>query len=110
VDDINIRRLGRTSHITRLGDERILKKALNVKFHKTRPVRKPRTRWEDVVRRDTAQILGIGGWRRQAEDREEWRRLLRGGHGPKGAVEPYREGNGKILRNELTPQFQPLRY
>jgi len=33
-----------------------------------------------------------------------------GGHGPKGAVVPYREGNGKILRNELTPQFQPFRY
>jgi len=42
-----------------------------------RPVGKPRTRWEDVVRRDTSQILGIRGWRRRAEDREEWRRLLR---------------------------------
>jgi len=37
---------------------------------------KPRTRWQDVIQRDTSQILGVRGWRRRAEDREEWRRLL----------------------------------
>jgi len=77
VDDINIRRLGWAGHITRTGDERILKKALNGKFHNTWLVGKPRTRWEGVVWRDTSQFLGIRGWRRRAEDREEWRRLLR---------------------------------
>jgi hypothetical protein len=40
-------------------------------------VGKPRTRWKEVVRTDTSQILGIRGWRRRAEDKEEWRRLLR---------------------------------
>ena len=77
MDDINIRRLGWAGHITRMGDEKTLKKALNGKFYNTRPVGKPRTRWEDVVRRDTSQILGIRRWRRRAEDREEWRGLLR---------------------------------
>jgi hypothetical protein len=38
---------------------------------------KPRTRWEDVVWRDTLLIVGIRGWRRRAEDREEWKLLLR---------------------------------
>jgi len=46
-------------------------------FINRRPVGKPRTRWKNIVRRDTAQILGIEGWRRQASDTEEWRRLLR---------------------------------
>jgi hypothetical protein len=40
-------------------DERLAEKVLNGKFHNTGPVGKPRTRWENVVRRDTSQILGI---------------------------------------------------
>ena len=47
-------------------DKRIASEILNGKFHNARPVGKPRTRWEDVVRRDTPQILGIPGWRRRA--------------------------------------------
>jgi hypothetical protein len=42
-------------------DERIPEKVLNGKFHDTRPVGKPRTRWKDFVRRDTAQIVRITG-------------------------------------------------
>ena len=34
-----------------------------------------RRRW--IGQRDTAQILGIQGWRRQSSDTDEWRRLLR---------------------------------
>jgi len=47
-------------------------------------VGKPRTRWKYVVRRDTSEIIGIRGWRRRAEDRKEWRRLLRKGRVQKG--------------------------
>jgi hypothetical protein len=64
-------------HILRMEDEIIPKKILYGKFHKRRPVGKPRTRWKDVVRRDTSEILGIRGWGRRAEDGEECRRLLR---------------------------------
>jgi hypothetical protein len=45
---------------------------------------KPRARWENVVRRDPSQILGIRGWRRRTEDKEEWRRLLREAMAQKG--------------------------
>jgi hypothetical protein len=34
-------------------------------------------RWEDAVQRDSLQILGTWGWRRRAENRDEWRHLLR---------------------------------
>jgi hypothetical protein len=43
----------------------------------TRPVRRPRTRWADVVQWDALQLLGIRGWRRRAANRDEWRRLMR---------------------------------
>jgi hypothetical protein len=77
VDYIKIIRLGWVGHIIRMEDERIPKKVRNGKFHNTIPVGKPRTRKESIVRSDTSQILGICRCRRQAEDREEWRSLLR---------------------------------
>ena len=38
---------------------------------------KPRTRWADVFQRDALQLLEIEGWRSRAENRDEWRRLMR---------------------------------
>jgi len=58
LDDIKIRRVGWEGQVERMKDERILKKkVLNGIFHNTRTVGKPRTRWQDVVRRDTSQML-----------------------------------------------------
>ena len=64
------------------------KKVLNGKFRNRRPVGKPRTRWEDVVREDTSQVSEIRRWRRRAEGREEWRCFLRGTRAQQGAVTP----------------------
>jgi len=47
-------------------------------------VGRPRTRWADVVQRDTLQLLGIRGWRRRAANRDEWRRLMREAKARKG--------------------------
>jgi len=57
--------------------DHIPKTVLNRNFHTTRPVGRPRTRWVDVVQRDALQLLGIKGWRRRAENRDEWSRLMR---------------------------------
>jgi len=63
-------------------EERIKKKKfLNGNFYTTRPVGRPRTRWADVVQRDTLELLGI---RRRAENRNEWRRLMREAKAQKG--------------------------
>jgi hypothetical protein len=49
-------------------DERFPKKVLNGKLHCTIPVGKARTKWKDIVLRETLKILGIRGWRRRAEN------------------------------------------
>ena len=71
MEDINIRRLGWAGRIVRTEEERIPKKVLNGNFYTTRPVGIPRTRWADVVQRDALQLLGIRGWRRRAENRDD---------------------------------------
>jgi hypothetical protein len=58
-------------------DERIVKGVLNRKFRNTRLVGKLITRWKDVVRRDTSQILEKKRMEETSRNREEWRRLLR---------------------------------
>jgi hypothetical protein len=73
VEDIKIRRLGWAGHIIRMEEERIPKRVLNGNFHTTGPVERPRTRWVDVVQRDTLKLLGIRGWRGKAANRDEWR-------------------------------------
>jgi hypothetical protein len=84
VEDIKIKRLEWAGHIIRMEEERIPKKILNGKFHTTRPVGRPRTRWADVIQRDALQLLGIREWRRTAENRDEWRRLMRDAKARKG--------------------------
>jgi hypothetical protein len=84
VEDIKIRRLGWAGHIIKMEEERIPKKVLNGNFRTTRPVGKPRARWADVVQRDALRLLGIRGWRRRAENRDEWRRLMREAKSRKG--------------------------
>jgi hypothetical protein len=77
VEGIRIRILVWAGHIIRMEEGRIPKKVLNGKYHNTRPVGKPRIRWEDAVQKDALQILGTRGWRRRAENRENWRQLFR---------------------------------
>jgi hypothetical protein len=60
------------------------KKVLNGKFHNTRPMERPRIRWEDAVQKDALQISGTRGWGRRVENREEWRQLLREAKARKG--------------------------
>ena len=70
-------------HIIIMEDERLAGKVLNGKFHNTGPVGKPRTRWENVVRRDTTDPRNT----RMEETPpffSEWRRVLRGTRAQKG--------------------------
>jgi len=84
MEDIKIRRLGWADHIISMEEERIPKKILNGNFYTTRPVGRTRTRWADVVQRDALLLLGIRGWSRRAENRDEWRCLMREAKARKG--------------------------
>jgi len=77
VDDIKIKILEWAVYVVRMEEERIPKKVLNGKFYTTSPVGRPRNRWADVVQRGALQLLGVRGWRRRGENRDEWRRLMR---------------------------------
>ena len=80
MEDIKIRILGWAG---RMEEERIPKNVLNGNFYTTRAVRRPRTKWADVVQKDALQLLGLRGWRR-AENREELRRLMSKAEARKG--------------------------
>ena len=84
MKDIKIKRLRWASHVIRIEEGRVPRKVLNGKFYNTRPVGEPKARWEDAVQRDTRELLGARGWRRQAMHREEWRHLLKEAKAQKG--------------------------
>jgi hypothetical protein len=44
----------------------------------------PRTRWEDVFRKNTLQIIEMWGWRRWTEVRGKWKHLLREARAQRG--------------------------
>jgi hypothetical protein len=42
-----------------------------------RPLRRPRRRWEDNIRRDLQEVGGgCGNWMERAQDRDRWRTLV----------------------------------
>ena len=75
---IKIGTLGWAGHVIRMEEERIQKKKVfKRKLLLYETVGRPRSGWADVVQRDVLQLLGIRGWRRKTENRDEWRRLMR---------------------------------
>ena len=76
--------MGRSHSKNRRRKDSNKKKVLNGNFYATIPLGSPRIRWADVVQRDALQLLGVRGWRRRAENRDEWRRLLREARARKG--------------------------
>jgi hypothetical protein len=54
-------------HVVRIEEGKTSKKVVNDQFHNTKSAGKPRKIWEDVFQSDALQVLGVRGWRRQAE-------------------------------------------
>jgi len=70
---VRIKRLQWAGHVVIMKDQRIPNKMISARFEGRRRKGRPRTRWEDQVQKDAKGLLGVRGWRRIAQEREEWK-------------------------------------
>jgi hypothetical protein len=55
-------------------DSRMSKRVMREKMYTKRRRGRPKVRWLDDVQEDL-WAMGIEGWRRKAQDRDQWRRI-----------------------------------
>jgi hypothetical protein len=64
-------------HVARMGEGRGVHRVLVGKPEGTRPLGRPRRRWEDNIKRDLQEVGGdCGNWLERAQDRDRWRTLV----------------------------------
>jgi hypothetical protein len=75
-------------------------------------VGRPRTRRADVVQRDALQLLGVRGWRRRAENRDDLRHALREAKARKGCSAihgmEWKDRTAYILKNKQASALAAL--
>ncbi|XP_039299202.1 uncharacterized protein LOC120355027 [Nilaparvata lugens] len=76
VSEIKVRRLSWLGHLERMSDSRSAKKVHRMNPGGRRLKGRPRMRWIDDIENDLKE-MGIRGWRRKVQDRDEWRGILR---------------------------------
>jgi hypothetical protein len=60
-----------------MGEGRGVHRVLVGKPEGTRPLGRPRRRWEDNIKRDLQYVgEGCGDWMQRAQDRDRWRALV----------------------------------
>jgi hypothetical protein len=61
-------------HVARMGKGRVVHRVLVGKPEGSRPLRRPRRRWEDNIERDLQEVGGgCGDWMELAQDRDRLR-------------------------------------
>jgi hypothetical protein len=64
-------------HVARMGEGRGLHRVLVGKPEGTRPLGRPRRRWDDNIKMDLQEVGGgCGDWMERAQDRDRWRALM----------------------------------
>jgi hypothetical protein len=77
------RRIRWIGHVERMEDSGILKRVMREKIYTRRKRGRPKVRWLDDVQKDL-RAMGIEGWRRKAQDRDQWRRITQEAKAHKG--------------------------
>jgi hypothetical protein len=64
-------------HVARIGEGRGVHRVLVGKHERTRPLGRPRRRWEDNIKMDLEKVGGVcGDWLERAQDRDRWRAIV----------------------------------
>jgi hypothetical protein len=71
---VNVRRISWIGHVERMEDSRMSKRVMREKIYTRRKKGRPKVRWLDDAQEDLRE-MGIEGWRRKAQDRDQWRRI-----------------------------------
>jgi hypothetical protein len=74
---VKARRISWISHIERVEDSKMPKRVMREKIYIRRKRGRPKVRWLDDVQEDLRE-MGIEGWRRKVQDRDQWRRIAQG--------------------------------
>jgi hypothetical protein len=73
---IKLRRIRRAGHVARMGEKRGAFRILVGSPEGTRPLGRPRRRWEDNIKMDIQDVGWGMDWIELSQDRDRWRALV----------------------------------